>query len=60
LSFLGAGVQDPDLTWGLLIASGREYLAVAWWLTVLPGVLLAAAVFAVNMLTRGFERRSQQ
>lgn len=60
LSFLGAGVQDPDLTWGLLIASGREYLAVAWWLTVLPGVLLASAVFAVNMLTRGFERRSQQ
>lgn len=59
LSFLGAGVQDPDLTWGLLIASGRRYLAVAWWLTMLPGVFLAIAVFAVNMLTRNFERRSQ-
>ncbi|MFF1421837.1 ABC transporter permease [Streptomyces sp. NPDC058280] len=59
LSFLGAGIQDPDLTWGLLIASGRDFLAVAWWLTIMPGVFLACGVFAVNMLSRTFERRSQ-
>ncbi|GAA3728158.1 ABC transporter permease [Plantactinospora mayteni] len=59
LSFLGAGVQEPDLTWGVLISEGRPYLAVAWWLTVMPGLFLAAVVLAVNMLSREMERRSQ-
>ncbi|MDQ7910113.1 ABC transporter permease [Phytohabitans sp. ZYX-F-186] len=59
LSFLGAGVQEPDLTWGVLIAEGRPYLAVAWWLTVMPGLALAAAVLSVSMLSREMERRSQ-
>jgi len=58
LSFLGAGVQDPDITWGVLIADGRPYLAVAWWLTVMPGLFLALAVLSVNMLSREMERRS--
>ncbi|MDR7423620.1 MAG: ABC transporter permease, partial [Armatimonadota bacterium] len=55
LSFLGIGVQPPDVTWGLLIARGRPYLAVAWWLVTMPGVLLGLAVLAFNMLARRFE-----
>jgi peptide/nickel transport system permease protein len=55
LSFLGVGVQPPDVTWGLLIARGRPYLAVAWWLATLPGVLLGITVLALNMLARRFE-----
>ncbi len=60
LSFLGAGVQEPDLTWGVLISSGREYIAVAWWLTITPGVFLAIAVFSINMVARHFEARSNR
>jgi peptide/nickel transport system permease protein len=52
LSFLGVGVQPPDTTWGLLIARGRPYLAVAWWLAIMPGVLLGLTVLALNMLSR--------
>ncbi len=55
LSFLGVGVQPPDVTWGLLIARGRPYLAVAWWLATMPGVLLGLAVLSLNMLARRFE-----
>ncbi|MCL6641104.1 MAG: ABC transporter permease [Candidatus Rokubacteria bacterium] len=55
LSFLGIGVQPPDVTWGLLIARGRPYLAVAWWLVTMPGLLLGLAVLAFNMLARRFE-----
>jgi peptide/nickel transport system permease protein len=55
LSFLGVGVQPPDTTWGLLIAKGRPYLAVAWWLPTLPGVMLGIATLALNMLARRFE-----
>ncbi|MGQ0569185.1 MAG: ABC transporter permease [Armatimonadota bacterium] len=58
LSFLGVGVQPPDTTWGLLIARGRPYLAVAWWLPTMPGVLLGLTVLALNMLARRFETAS--
>jgi peptide/nickel transport system permease protein len=54
LSFLGIGVQPPDTTWGLLIARGRPYLAVAPWLAILPGLLLGLTVLGLNMLSRRF------
>lgn len=54
LSFLGVGVQPPDATWGLLIARGRPYLAVAWWLAIMPGVLLGLTVLALNVLARRY------
>jgi peptide/nickel transport system permease protein len=52
LSFLGVGVQPPETTWGLLIAKGRPYLAVAWWLAIMPGLLLGFTVLALNLLSR--------
>src|SRR5262245_19924220 len=54
LSFLAVGVQPPATTWGLLIARGRPYLAVAWWLAIMPGVMLGLTVLALNMLSRRF------
>jgi peptide/nickel transport system permease protein len=54
LSFIGAGVQPPDVTWGLLISQGRKYMTVAWWPTVFPGVMVGLTVFALNALGRRF------
>jgi peptide/nickel transport system permease protein len=54
LSFIGAGVQSPDVTWGLLISGGRRYLTVAWWATVFPGLFVGLAVFALNGIARRF------
>jgi len=54
LSFLGVGIQPPDSTWGLLIARGRPYLAVAPWLAIMPGLFLALTVLALNMLSRRY------
>lgn len=54
LSFIGAGVQSPDVTWGVLISAGRRYLTVAWWTTVFPGLFVGLAVFALNGIARRF------
>ena len=40
LSYLGLGVQPPTVTWGTMIADGREYLSSAWWLAVFPGLAI--------------------
>jgi peptide/nickel transport system permease protein len=50
LSFLGLGIQPPTPTWGLMLAEGRGYLSVAWWITTIPGIALMATVIAVNLL----------
>ncbi|MGP9538067.1 ABC transporter permease [Brachybacterium sp. AOP43-C2-M15] len=51
LGFLGYGAPPPTPEWGLLIAEGRDYVATAWWLTLLPGVVVAAVVLSTNRLS---------
>ncbi|MGM0928196.1 MAG: ABC transporter permease [Actinomycetota bacterium] len=50
LSFLGIGIQPPDISWGLLVAQGRQYLQTAWWLSIFPGVAIVITAIAANML----------
>jgi peptide/nickel transport system permease protein len=51
LGFLGYGTPPPTPEWGLLISEGRDYVATAWWLTVLPGLVVAAVVLSTNRLS---------
>ena len=50
LSFLGMGIQPPTPTWGGMISDGRAYLAVAWWVATMPGLVLTLAVIGFNLL----------
>ena len=52
LGFLGYGAPPPTPEWGLLIAEGRNYVATAWWLTALPGLIVAVVVLATNRLSQ--------
>ncbi|HEX2096390.1 MAG TPA: ABC transporter permease [Solirubrobacterales bacterium] len=49
LSFLGAGVQEPDSSWGSMVAEGVEVLATTPLLTILPGLMILLTVLAVNV-----------
>lgn len=51
LSFLGIGIQPPDITWGLMVSQGRPYLTTAWWLALWPGVLIVITTLALNLLS---------
>lgn len=55
LSFLGYGANPPAPEWGSLVAGGRTYITSAWWLTVLPGVVVMAAVLATNRISRAVD-----
>ena len=51
LSFLGVGVPPDDPSWGgMLTGAAQNYVNVAPWLGVFPGMVIAIVVFAVNML----------
>ncbi|MEV7653039.1 dipeptide/oligopeptide/nickel ABC transporter permease/ATP-binding protein [Streptomyces anulatus] len=54
LSFIGAGVQDPDPSWGSVLAYGRQILlAGGWWATFFPGLAILITVLALNILSEG-------
>jgi len=51
LSFLGIGIQPPSITWGLMVAQGRNYLNTAWWLAFFPGLMIMLSTLAANTLS---------
>ncbi|WP_432493150.1 ABC transporter permease [Kineococcus gypseus] len=55
LSFLGFGAPPPAPEWGSLVSGGRDYLATSWWLTTLPGLVVAAVVLSANRVARALE-----
>lgn len=63
LSFLGMGPQPPIPEWGAMLAEARNYLRVAWWIGVWPGVAITLTVIAISILGKrwqlAFEGRRQ-
>lgn len=52
LSFLGLGIQPPEFTWGAMVATGRGYLASAWWVAFWPGLMIVVTTLSLNLLSR--------
>ncbi|HET7590076.1 MAG TPA: ABC transporter permease [Solirubrobacterales bacterium] len=53
LSFLGAGVQPPNSSWGTMIAIGRELLQTQPLLAIVPGVMIMLTVLSLNIVGDG-------
>jgi peptide/nickel transport system permease protein len=50
LSFLGLGIQPPATSWGLDVATGKDYIFRAWWLVTMPGIAISITVLAINLV----------
>jgi len=50
LPFLGAGVQPPAAEWGSIMYEGRGFLRQAWWITLLPGAVVAATGLSLSFI----------
>jgi peptide/nickel transport system permease protein len=53
LSYLGAGVQDPNPSWGTMIADGIRLIPGAIHLVLVPGIMLVLTVLSVNVFADG-------
>lgn len=56
LGFLGLGIQPPTPSFGSIIADSRKYLINAWWIATSPGVFLAIALTAINLMGASLEK----
>lgn len=57
LSFLGLGAQPPAPEWGAMLSDGRDYLGIATWLSLFPGLAITWAVLGFNLLGDGLRDR---
>jgi peptide/nickel transport system permease protein len=53
LSFLGLGTQPPAPSWGGMLSRGRQYMVIAPWLVLAPGLAIMLAVMGFNLLGDG-------
>lgn len=53
LNYLGLGTQPPTPEWGIDLSDGRNYLAVAWWMSTFPGLGIMLAVLGINLFGDG-------
>lgn len=62
LSFLGFGAPPPTVTWGRMLADGRNYIATSWWLAAFPGLsitlLTLSLIYVGDWLRDRFDPRS--
>jgi peptide/nickel transport system permease protein len=49
MSFLGVGVQPPDIAWGTLINESRTYMGTAWWIPTFAGVAITMTILGANL-----------
>lgn len=57
LGFLGLGVAPPTPDWGAILEQGKNFILVAWWISLWPGLFLLASAFAVMVFGRLLQQR---
>jgi ABC-type dipeptide/oligopeptide/nickel transport system permease subunit len=53
LSYIGLGIQPPNPEWGAMLSDGRAYIMTNPHMILVPGIAIAIAVFAINLLGDG-------
>lgn len=51
LSFLGLGVNSPDMSWGTILAEGKALIDIAWWVSFFPGLFIFLVTFSLVQLS---------
>lgn len=53
LSFIGLGAQPPQPEWGRMVFDGQDYLASAWWMSIIPATAIFVVVLAFSLFGDG-------
>ena len=50
LAYLGLSVQAPTPTWGKMIFAGKDLLQEAWWISLMPAMVLFLTILSINLI----------
>ena len=51
LSFLGLGVNPPNMSWGSLLSDGKAVIDIAWWVSFFPGLMIFIITFCLIQIS---------
>lgn len=51
LSFLGLGINPPDMSWGSLLSDGKAVIDIAWWVSFFPGLFIFLVTFCLIQIS---------
>jgi peptide/nickel transport system permease protein len=57
LGFLGLGVVPPTPDWGAILEQGKNFILVAWWMSLWPGLFVLLSAVAMSLLGRGLREK---
>jgi len=51
LSFLGLGINPPEMSWGSLLSDGKAVIDIAWWVSFFPGLMIFIVTFCLMQIS---------
>lgn len=60
LSFLGLGINPPDMSWGSLLSDGKAVIDIAWWVSFFPGLLIFIITFCLMQISDFLQAKANQ
>ena len=58
LSFLGLGINAPQISWGSLLSEGKEVIEIAWWLSFFPGFFIFLITFSLMQIADFLQQKA--
>jgi len=60
LSFLGLGINPPNMSWGSLLSDGQNILDIAWWVSFFPGLMIFIITFSLMQISDYLQAKANQ
>lgn len=58
LSFLGLGINAPQISWGSLLSEGKEVIEIAWWVSFFPGLFIFLITFSLMQIADFLQQKA--
>lgn len=60
LSFLGLGINPPQMSWGSLLSDGRAVMDIAWWVSFFPGLMIFIVTFCLIQISDFLQSKTNE
>ncbi|WP_419783020.1 ABC transporter permease [Malaciobacter marinus] len=58
LSFLGLGINPPNMSWGSLLSDGKAVIDIAWWVSFFPGLIIFLVTFSLIQISDFLQQKA--
>ncbi len=58
LSFLGLGINPPQMSWGSLLSDGKAVIDIAWWVSFFPGLMIFIVTFCLMQISDFLQQKA--